>query len=324
MEDRNVIEDLSLAGEEVATSQPAATELEVAKAAASLEVDAKSEVLDWSGISIAQRETVGKSAKRIHEHLDSARRSMFAIGNELLAVKKILGHGRFGPWLEINFHMHERTAQRWMAAADRFKGKSDTVSVLPETVIQKLAAPSVSESLRETIVREIQAGAVPTKRDVEGRIAKEKKEARRREEENKQQQAEERDRLEGERLWHDKAQRLKATGKSEAEIAAEKKKWEMGIAKTDRTKVKRQEINQRKEESAQKAREDWVRESEISKKSAKEAVLILRRRLGPDFEKFRKVMAVIRVGDFQAALEDVPAVATPATTKESVVSNSTE
>ena len=50
-------------------------------------------------------------------------------GDLLLEAKDQLGHGEWLPWLEENFDMEERTAQRAMAAA-KFAAKYDNVSDL--------------------------------------------------------------------------------------------------------------------------------------------------------------------------------------------------
>src|SRR3954451_20700424 len=52
------------------------------------------------------------------------------IGNRLIAVKGRLAHGEWLPWLDKELGWkNERTAQRFMSAADAFK--YDTVSDLP-------------------------------------------------------------------------------------------------------------------------------------------------------------------------------------------------
>ena len=55
------------------------------------------------------------------------------IGKDLLDTKERLPHGSFLPWIEAEFGMHLRTAQRFMGVAETFKGKYDTVSHLDPT-----------------------------------------------------------------------------------------------------------------------------------------------------------------------------------------------
>ncbi|MFZ1415614.1 MAG: DUF3102 domain-containing protein, partial [Defluviicoccus sp.] len=63
-------------------------------------------------------------------------------GRDLLEVKNALGHGLFTQWLALTFPFTERTAQRWMNAAERYGAKSDVASLLNSWVLQLLAAPS--------------------------------------------------------------------------------------------------------------------------------------------------------------------------------------
>lgn len=54
-------------------------------------------------------------------------------GRDLLEVKKALGHGLFTQWLARTFPFTERTAQRWMNAAEQYGAKSELSSVLSES-----------------------------------------------------------------------------------------------------------------------------------------------------------------------------------------------
>lgn len=76
----------------------------------------------------------------------------------MLSIKDRLGHGNFGPWLQSEFQMAERTAQRYMGAAAVFSDKSDIVSVLPPSAVYALSAPSTPAPVREEVVRRLEAG----------------------------------------------------------------------------------------------------------------------------------------------------------------------
>ncbi|MCJ2016944.1 DUF3102 domain-containing protein [Methylobacterium sp. E-065] len=68
-----------------------------------------------------------------------------------------LAHGNFLPWIEAEFSMADRTALRFMQAAEAFAGKSATVADLPATVLYALASPSTPEPIREEFMREAEA-----------------------------------------------------------------------------------------------------------------------------------------------------------------------
>lgn len=50
-------------------------------------------------------------------------------GRDLLEVRNALGHGHFTQWLEQTFPFTDRTAQRWMNAAERYGGKTDIMPI---------------------------------------------------------------------------------------------------------------------------------------------------------------------------------------------------
>jgi hypothetical protein len=98
-------------------------------------------------------------------------------GRDLLEVKNALGHGLFTQWLGQTFPFTERTAQRWMSAAERYGSKSEVTSVLKSEVLLLLAAPSMPEEVRDEIEARAVAGERITGADVE-RLKREAKAAR--------------------------------------------------------------------------------------------------------------------------------------------------
>jgi hypothetical protein len=58
-----------------------------------------------------------------------------AIGQELLSVKAMLGHGHFGRWLAAEFKWDVRTAERYMSLARAFPDDPEVVASLPLTVL---------------------------------------------------------------------------------------------------------------------------------------------------------------------------------------------
>lgn len=61
-------------------------------------------------------------------------------------------------WLEREFIWTDRTAQRYMAAAEHFDGKTDIMSDLPATSVYELAAKSTPEETRQEIVDLLDSG----------------------------------------------------------------------------------------------------------------------------------------------------------------------
>ncbi|GIV73560.1 DUF3102 domain-containing protein [Caldilinea sp.] len=81
-----------------------------------------------------------------------ASEAIIEAGRHLLAVKARLSHGQWLDWLAVEFGMSDRTAQRMMAVAERFGGKSDNLSNLSASVLYLLAADSTPEEAREAVL----------------------------------------------------------------------------------------------------------------------------------------------------------------------------
>jgi hypothetical protein len=99
-----------------------------------------------------------EAADRLRLRLSRTAEDIIEIGRELIAVKDRVGHGNFLPWIDREFSMTEKSAERFMSVAKRFGGKSDTVSKLPATVLYELAAPNTTEGVRTEIVDRAESG----------------------------------------------------------------------------------------------------------------------------------------------------------------------
>ena len=92
--------------------------------------------------------------------------SVVATGRDLTKVKAKLEHGAFGRWLDAEFAMTVRTSQNYMRAADLADSKSETVSLLPATILFRLAAPSTPEAARDDVIARLENGEQLTTKDV--------------------------------------------------------------------------------------------------------------------------------------------------------------
>lgn len=102
---------------------------------------------DYTPLAAEAAQRVQRSAQRIRRLAQQTLEDAIAIGQELLEVKKSLPHGQFSAWLPAEIDWTERTARRFMALAQRFGSKTDTMSVLEIdlTAAYLLTAPSVPE-----------------------------------------------------------------------------------------------------------------------------------------------------------------------------------
>lgn len=129
---------------------------------------------DYSGFSAAVAKEAEAIAKRIRTRL---RTHNIETGKELLAIKKALGHGKFGKWLEFHFGWKERTAQNYMNSATAFGSIPQVIDLLPQSTVYKLAAKSTPDEIRQSVIDEIKRGEKPDAKQIERKIAATKRNA---------------------------------------------------------------------------------------------------------------------------------------------------
>ena len=78
-------------------------------------------------------------ADRIRQLIVDVQKGVIAIGFELIAAKKQVGHGNWAEWLQNEFEWDIRTAQNYMRVAERF-GNAKTFSHLGKSKLIKLLA----------------------------------------------------------------------------------------------------------------------------------------------------------------------------------------
>lgn len=93
-------------------------------------------------------------AVEIKRHERRVTESVVEAGRHLIAVKESLEHGQWEDWLQVEFHMSDRTARTMMSVAERFNGKTEIISDLQTTVLGLLASPSVPDAAVEEVIDE--------------------------------------------------------------------------------------------------------------------------------------------------------------------------
>ncbi len=83
------------------------------------------------------------------------------VGRHLRNMKELLPHGAFVEWCKKALNVTPRSAQNYMAAAEWLDGKSETLSLLPATVVYALAAPSAPAEVVQEVVAAAEAGSMP-------------------------------------------------------------------------------------------------------------------------------------------------------------------
>ena len=121
---------------------------------------------DYSQVAPVDRKAVEDAAVDVAMHGRRMTASAMAVGASLLRAKGLLMHGQFEDWCTVEFGMSQRTAQNMMNVAKEFDGKSEIISLLSDTALYLLAAPSTPEPVRTQVLAEAQTspGKVSVKR----------------------------------------------------------------------------------------------------------------------------------------------------------------
>ncbi len=123
---------------------------------------------DYAGLPAPVAKEAEAAAKRIRARLKV---HTLETGKELLAIKKALGHGKFGKWLEFHFGWKERTAQNYMNSAIAFDSTPQVIDALPPSTVYKLASKSTPDAIRQSVIDEIKRGEKPDPKQIEKKIA---------------------------------------------------------------------------------------------------------------------------------------------------------
>jgi hypothetical protein len=106
-----------------------------------------------------QLRSTASSIRRRHSEIFN---EAVSIGRELASAKRLLGHGRFGKWLEGEFSWSDRTARNYMALVTLVdelpEGKTETISDLPRTTLYLLGAPSTPSGVRCAVLGRLADG----------------------------------------------------------------------------------------------------------------------------------------------------------------------
>jgi len=119
---------------------------------------------------------LNKIADRIRDRMGRETADIIATGNDLIEAKAALEHGEFTAWLDDNFAMTYRTAERYISSAKWAEGKTDIVSDLLPTMLYLLSAPSTPVHIQKSVVAKLKAGEEVNAREVKALIRQAKSE----------------------------------------------------------------------------------------------------------------------------------------------------
>ena len=102
-------------------------------------------IIETEQLTTTDEKNLSQLETEIKKHLKKIVINYIEVGNRLLEAKKLVKHGEWQIWLENNFQLAERTAQRFMACSERFS-KTTLMSNLNSTqMIAMLALPKNQE-----------------------------------------------------------------------------------------------------------------------------------------------------------------------------------
>ncbi len=101
---------------------------------------------------------VEAATTRIKDSLTRQVKDIIETGRDLIEVKSKLEHGQFERWLDSEFGMAVRTAQRFMRVSEWAQDKNDIVSHLTPTTVYMLSAKSTPEGVHEQVVERLEGG----------------------------------------------------------------------------------------------------------------------------------------------------------------------
>jgi hypothetical protein len=115
---------------------------------------------DYNTVPASIRFDLQAQARLIKKLIAKTTADLIDLGRHLIAAKQHIGHGLFIPWVEGEIGISGRTAQRYMAIAQLAEAKNDSVSLLPPTILHRLAAPSAPLEVVDYVIGQANDGVI--------------------------------------------------------------------------------------------------------------------------------------------------------------------
>lgn len=103
---------------------------------------------DYDLVEAEHRQTVRDASLEILAAGRRAKENIVTMGQKLIDVKAILPDWTFTDWLTKEFELSDRMAQNMMNVARQYGERPEIISVLNDTVLYLLSAPSTPEAAR--------------------------------------------------------------------------------------------------------------------------------------------------------------------------------
>lgn len=113
---------------------------------------------NYDQLDFSIQSSVLAARDNIRLRIKNIEQDVLSIGAELLSVRAMLPHGQFTKWIEAEFGWSDRHARNFMQIAETFKSEIISDLDISTTVLGMLAAPSVSDEVRNDAVEKARAG----------------------------------------------------------------------------------------------------------------------------------------------------------------------
>jgi hypothetical protein len=115
------------------------------------------EVFDYSSLDVKSLGFVQEQTGEIRSLMKRTAQDIIEIGQRLIKVKKLLGHGQYRKWIKAEFNWGKSTANSFENVAKQFAGVQN-LDVFAASALYELAAPSTHEAARQEAIALAQAG----------------------------------------------------------------------------------------------------------------------------------------------------------------------
>lgn len=117
---------------------------------------------DYSTLDATISQFVQQQTGEIRALMKRTAQDIIEVGQKLIAVKKKLGHGRFGDWLQAEFQWSVSAATRFMQVSEQFQFVNLANLDLAPSALYELAAPATPEAARNEAIARAKTGEAIT------------------------------------------------------------------------------------------------------------------------------------------------------------------
>ncbi len=117
---------------------------------------------DYTSLDAETSRFVQQQTGEIRALMKRTAQDIFELGQKLINIKQILGHGRFGEWLKAEFGWGEWTARKFMQVAQEFATVEFTDLQIAPSALYLVAGSSTPEAAKAEVFDRAKAGEIIT------------------------------------------------------------------------------------------------------------------------------------------------------------------